>query len=327
MALSGAEKAAILLGYVGEEIASEIIKNLDKRTVEQITAVMKNVKTLKKEEVEAALMEIKKDMSDESLTIGGREFLKNLLTKGLSDEDAEKLIEEAERESPLDRLNFADPTLIVNYLSGEHPQTIAFVLSLLDPKKSAEVIALLPEHLKVDVAFRVAKLDRIPEEALRELEDVLSSQLNITESQGKKIEGIKAIADILNNSPKEVEQAILEMIEQQDPNMAESIRSLMFVFEDLINVDDRGIQTLLKEVSTTDLALALKTAPEELKQKIFRNMSQRAAEILKEEMETTGPVRVSDVEAAQQNIIKVARKLEEEGKIIIAGKGEEELIV
>ncbi len=327
MALKGAEKAAILLGYVGEDIASEIIKNLDKRTVEQITAVMKNVKTLKKEEVEAALEEIKKDLNDESITIGGKEFLKSLLTKGLSDEDAEKLIEEAERESPLDKLNFADASIIVNFLSGEHPQTIAFVLSLLEPKKSAEVISLLPEHLKADVAFRVARLDRIPEEALRELEDVLSTQLNITESQGKKIEGIKAIADILNNSPKDIEQGILEMIEQKDPNMAEAIRSLMFVFEDLINVDDRGIQTILKEVSTTDLALALKTAPEELKRKIFRNMSQRAAEILKDEMETTGPVRVSDVEAAQQNIVKVARKLEEEGKIIIAGKGEEELIV
>ncbi len=327
MGYSGAEKAAILLGYVGEEIASEIVKNLDKETIERVAAVMKDVKTLKKQEVEAILQEIKKEFSEESFTIGGKEYIKKLLHKGFGEEDAEKLIEQAEKVSPIEKLNDVDSSILANFLSGEHPQTIAFVLTLLDPKKSAEVMGLLPEHLKTDVAIRVASLDRIPDDALKELEEVLKTQFNITESYGKKVEGIKAIADILNNAPKDLEQTILEMIEENDPSMAEAIRSLMFVFDDLVTIDDRGIQTILKEVSTSDLALALKTASDELKEKIFRNMSQRAAEILKDEMETMGPVRVSDVEAAQQNIVKIARKLEEEGKIIIAGKGEEELIV
>ncbi len=325
--LKGHEKAAVLLSYVGEHVASSILKMLDRECIERITSVMTEVKTMKKEEIKQVLEEVKKRIKEETLSIGGKEYIKKVLHMGLGEEDAERVLESASRASPLEKLNDINGKLLVNFLSGEHPQTIAFILALLDVKKSAEVLSLLPDNLKGDVALRIANLDRIPEEALKEIEEVLKHQLNITESSSKKVEGVKAAADILNNVTKETEQLILELIEEHEPSMAESIRSLMFVFDDLVRIDDRGIQTILKEVSTNDLALALKTAPEELKEKIFKNMSQRAAQILKEEMETMGPVRVSDVEAAQQNIVKIARRLEEEGKIIITGSEEEELVV
>ncbi len=326
-ALKGHEKAAIMLSYVGEETASEILKALDKETIEKITAALSELKTLKKEEMQAVLDEIRKSIDEGVVSIGGEDYVKRILYRGLGDENAEELIESARRSNPLEKLNTVDTRLIVKFLSGEHPQTTAFVLSLLEPKKSAEVLSELPEHLKGDVAMRIASLEKIPEEALKEIEEVLETQLSIGESRGRRVDGIKTVADILNNAAKETEQTILELIEEHEPSRAESIRSLMFVFDDLASIDDRGMQAILKEISTNDLALALKTASDELKDKIFRNMSKRAVQILKEEIESMGPVRVSDVETAQQNIVKTARKLEEEGKIIIAGKGEEELIV
>ncbi len=316
-----------MLSYVGEEAASEILKNLDRDTIAKISAALSELKTLKKEEIKAVLEEVKHAIDEETVAIGGKDYVRKILSKGLGKEDAERLLENSGRSDPLARLNTVETRLIVNFLSGEHPQTTAFVLSLLDPKKAAEVLSELPDELKGDVAMRIANLEKIPDEALKELEEVLQTQLNVGESRGKRLDGIKTVADILNRAGKETEQSILEMIEEREPMKAESIRSLMFVFEDLVSIDDRGVQTMLKEVSTNDLSLALKTASEELKEKIFRNMSKRAVQILKEEIESMGPVRVSDVEAAQQNIVKVARKLEEEGKIIIAGKGEEELIV
>ncbi len=326
-ALKGHEKAAIMLSYVGEETASEILKRLDKETIEKITAALSELKTLKKEEMQAVLDEIKKSIDEGVVTMGGEDYVKRILYRGLGDENAEEVIESARRSNPLDKLNIVDTRLIVNFLSGEHPQTTAFVLSLLEPKKSAEVLSELPERLKGDVAMRISNLENIPDDALKEIEEVLKTQLNISESRGRKVDGVKTVADILNNAAKETEQTILELIEEQEPSRAESIRSLMFVFDDLVSIDDRGMQSILKEISTNDLSLALKTASDELKGKIFGNMSKRAVQILKEEIESMGPVRVSDVETAQQNIVKVTRKLEEEGKIILAGKGEEELIV
>ncbi len=325
--LKGHEKAAIMLSYVGEETAAEILKSLDKETIGKVTAALAELKTLKKEELQAVLNEIKKSMNEGVVSVGGEDYAKRILSMGLGEEDAEELIESSKHYNPLDKLNSLDTRLIVNFLAGEHPQTAAFVLSLLEPKKSAEVLAELPDSLKADVALRIANMEKIPEEALKEIAEVLKTQFTISESKGRRVDGLKTVADILNNAAKETEQTILELIEEQEPGRAEAIRSLMFVFDDLVSIDDRGIQAILKEISTNDLALALKTASEELKEKIFRNMSKRAVQILKEELESMGPVRVSDVEKAQQNIVNVARKLEEEGKIIIAGKGEEELIV
>ncbi len=325
--LSGAEKAAVFLSYVGEDVASEILKALDEDLIREIVSAMSEVRTLKKEQVKPVLEEVKKKVKEESVVIGGKDFVQKLLSRGLGDENAKKLIENTSRLGPIDKLNRTDPELLASFLQGEHPQTIAIILALLDPKKAAKVLAILPDELKADVAIRISNLKMIPDDAVKEIEQVLQTQFNITDSGGRKIEGAKAAAEILNNIPKELEQTIMETVEEKEPEKAEEIKALMFVFDDLVNVDDRGIQTLLKEVSTSDLAVALKGASERLREKIFNNMSKRAAEMLKDEMETMGPVRVSDVEQAQKNIVEVARRLEEEGKIILAGKGSEELIV
>jgi flagellar motor switch protein FliG len=200
-------------------------------------------------------------------------------------------------------------------------------LALLEAPQASEVLARLPDNLREDVIRRIATTEKIPESALSELEEVLKGQLDINKGKGRKIGGIKAVAEILNNSDRSTEQSVLEKIEKENQKLADSIRQLMFVFDDLIQVDDKGIQSILKEVRTEDLSLALKTAAAGLKDKIFKNMSQRAGQILKEEMETRGPAKVSEVEKAQQSIVKIARRLETEGKIVIGGRGGDELVV
>jgi len=327
MALSGYEKAAILLSFLGEDAASEILKNLDVADIGKITSCMTRMKTVSKAMVDEVIKEASEAMSKGDVRIGGEEFIKKALKKGLGEEDASKILEMASKEGPLDALRWIDPRTLSGFLITEHPQTIALIISLLEPTQGAEVLSLLPDSIKPDVALRIATTERIPESAIEELKDVLKGQLDIGKGRGLKLGGIKMVAEVLNHCDKTTEQLVLEKIEEQNETVAESIRQLMFVFDDLVNVDDRGIQMILKEISTDDLSLALKTASEALKDKIFRNMSQRAAQILKEEMQTKGPVRVSDVEKAQQNIVKVARRLESEGKIILAGKGGEELVV
>ncbi|MFN3480471.1 MAG: flagellar motor switch protein FliG [Thermodesulfovibrionales bacterium] len=327
MSLSGYEKAAILLSFLGEDVASEILKNLDVSDIGKIASCMTRMSKVSKSTVDEVLREATEAITKGDVRIGGVEFIKKALSKGLGDEDASKIIEIASQEGPLDALRWVDPKTLSAFLMSEHPQTIALVISLLEPVQGAEVLSSLPDSIKADVALRIATTERIPESAIEELKEVLKGQLEMGKGKGKKMSGIKTVAEILNHCDKTTEQLVLEKIEEQNDIVAESIRQLMFVFDDLVNVDDRGIQMILKEISTDDLSLALKTASEALKEKIFRNMSQRAAQILKEEMQTKGPVRVSDVEKAQQNIVKIARRLETEGKIILAGKGGEELVV
>ncbi len=327
MALSGYEKAAIFLSFLGEDAASEILKNLDVSDIGKITSCMTRMGKVDKAVVDEVLREAKEAISKGGVRIGGAEFIKKALVKGLGDEDASRILEMASKEGPLDALRWVDPKTLAAFLMTEHPQTIALVISLLEPVQGAEVLSSLPDSIKADVALRIATTERIPESAIEELKEVLKGQLEMGTGRGKRIGGIKTVAEVLNHCDKTTEQLVLEKIEEQNDAIAESIRQLMFVFDDLVNVDDRGIQMILKEISTDDLSLALKTASEALKEKIFKNMSQRAAQILKEEMQTKGPVRVSDVEKAQQNIVRVARRLESEGKIILAGKGGEELVV
>jgi len=210
-------------------------------------------------------------------------------------------------------------------LQREHPQTIAIVLAHLEPTQAAEVLSKFPEQLKIEISQRIANLDQISPTILSELEDVLQSQLS-SYTQSRRIGGVKTVAEILNQMDRTSEELIIKHIEEKDPILADEIRKLMFTFEDLISVDDRGIQTILKEIATDDLVLALKMASEELKEKIFKNMSSRAVQIIKEEMETKGPVRVADVEKAQMNIVRAARRLEEEGKIVVGKRGGEAIV-
>jgi flagellar motor switch protein FliG len=324
---SGIEKAAIFLISIGEEAASEIMKNLDMKQVGMITTCMSRLKSLKKQDVDELLQEVSEKISSGDVHLTGGEYVKKILQKGLGEESASKILELAAQENSLDTLKWVDPKTLANFLLNEHPQTAALILALLDANQAAMVLSLLPDTIKEDVIKRIAITEKIPESAVSELEEVLAGQLDISGTKGRKVGGIKAVAEILNQSDRSTEQMVLEKMEKDNQKLADSIRQLMFVFDDLIQVDDKGIQTILKEVRTEDLSLALKTAASGLKEKIFKNMSKRAAQILKEEMEMKGPAKVSDVEKAQQSIVKIARRLETEGKIAIAGRGGDELVV
>jgi flagellar motor switch protein FliG len=322
---SGVEKVAAFLSIVGEEAATQIFKHLDPLELARVVPMMAKVK-LTSEEAKAVVKDFYEKAGTAMLAVD-EEYIKKILTRAFGEEQAKKLIEKIESgASAFDILRWLDSGAVANMLAREHPQTIAIVLAHLEPTQASEVLSKLPEHLKIDVSLRIASLDQISPSILGELEDVLQSQLQ-SYTRGRKIGGIKTVAEILNQMDRTSEDLILKNIEEKDQILADEIRKLMFTFDDLINVDDRGIQMVLKEITTDDLALALKMASDELKTKIFKNMSQRAVQILKEEMEAKGAVRVSDVEKAQMNIVRVARRLEEEGKIVIGGKGGEEVIV
>ena len=327
MVINGYEKAAIFLSSVGEDIASQILRQLDPEDIGKISSYMARETKLDRKKVDSVLQETLEKVSSGDIQVAGQDYVKKILSKGLGDDDAEKIMEMVSKESPLESLKWVSPKILSSFLSTEHPQTIALVLCLLESEQASEVMEALPEHIRGDVAMRVAATERIPDSALEEIEEVLKTQLDMGQGKtGKTFEGTKVIAEILNQCDRGTEQSIFERIESQNEVLAESIRELMLTFDDLENIDDRGIQLIMKELSTDDLSLALKTASDVLKEKIFNNMSKRAVQILKEEMETRGPVKVSDVEAAQQIIVRAARKLDEEGKIVIAGRGGEELV-
>ncbi|HAM51256.1 MAG TPA: flagellar motor switch protein FliG [Nitrospiraceae bacterium] len=326
MPVNGYEKAAIFLSSIGEEAAAEVLKALDAQDIGKITMHMTRMKRVNRAIVDDVFKEAEEMLSKGDLHMGGEEYVRKVLSKGLGEDGAVKILEMASKEGPLDSLKWIDSRTLSNFLQAEHPQTIALVICLLEPVQASEVLASLPETIKADVAMRIATTERIPESAIEELNEVLKGQLEIGKGKGKKLGGAKTIAEILNHVDRTTEQTVLEKIEEQNDMLADSIRRLMFVFDDLVKVDDRGIQMILKEISTEDLLIALKTASEALKEKIYKNMSQKATQILKEEMQTKGPVRVSDVEKAQQNIVKAARKLETEGRIVLAGRGGEEFV-
>ncbi len=324
--LDGYEKTAIFLNLVGEDAAAEILKGLDVKEIGKITMHMTRLKSVSMETVDELLKEITSTTAGNSFNFGGEEYIKRVLTRGLGEEGASKILEIAAKESPLEELRWVDSKTLVSFLSSEHPQTIALIMCLLEPMQAAEILSALPEHIKSEVVIRMATTNRISDTALEEIKEVLKGQLDLSKGKGKKLGGIKSVAEILNLCDKSTEKSVIEKIEEQNMDLADSIKQLMFVFEDIVTIDNRGIQMILKEISTEDLSIALKTASEELKTKIFSNMSQRAAVILKEEMQARGPVRVSDVEKAQMNIVNVIRKLESEGKVIIDKKGGEELV-
>lgn len=322
--LSGVEKVAAFLSIIGEEAATAVFKHLDPLELARVVPMMARVK-ISPDEAGNVIQEFFEKTGSAMLAVDDA-YIKKILTKAFGDDQAKKLMDKIESgASAFDVLRWLDSSAIASMLSREHPQTIAIILAHLEPMQAAEVLAKLPEHIKIDVSLRIASLDQISPDILGELEDVLQSQLH-SYTRGRKIGGIRTVAEILNQLDRASEDLILKNIEEKDQILADEIRKLMFTFDDLIHLDDRGIQMVMKEITTDDLALALKMASEELKGKIFKNMSQRASQILKDEIEAKGAVKVSDVEKAQMNIVRVARRLEEEGKVVIGGKGGEEVI-
>ncbi|MBU0681557.1 MAG: flagellar motor switch protein FliG [Proteobacteria bacterium] len=323
--LSGPEKAAIFLLMLGEDYASEVFKRLDDEEIRSVGRQMAKVDRVDKEDVAALLAEFKTDAGGGDIFLSGDDMLESALRRALTGDKAGEILDDIRSDWRLTLFQKArklDPKVLVNFLRNEHPQTVALVLSVLDNTQAASILAELKEDIQVEVVMRMAELDKVSPEILVEIDRVLQEELLSVEGmEGQRLGGVEAVAEILNNADRGLEAQILEGIEEQRESLAEEIRRLMFVFEDLYGVDDRGIMAILKEVSTDDLKLALKTASDDLKDKIFKNMSQRAVEMLKEDMEIMGPTRIKDVEAAQQAIIKIAKRLEQEGKVQLAGGG------
>jgi flagellar motor switch protein FliG len=216
---------------------------------------------------------------------------------------------------------------LMNLLKGEHPQTIALVLSYLPQEKAAETLRMLPEGMDADIGLRIAKIGQVQDDLVNELDEAIKKDLARTEVSTRKFDGVLALANILNQVDGTTEESVIAFIEEEDPALAEKIRQKMFIFEDLLQIEDKGFREILQNVDNQTVAKALKTASEEMKEKIFGNLSERAAEMLREDFEVMGPVRLKEVEEAQQEIIKAAKKLESEGRIVLAGKGKEDILV
>ena len=328
-AISGLRKAAILLLIMDDNMTKEIMKDLEEEEIEAIGQEIARLKLIPDSVVSRVMEEFTTKLGKRNKqVIGGEQKFKMLIKKSFGDEKAEAFLGniEIKRGMPGEFLRRCDPKLLANVLRGEHPQTIALVLSTLGSKKSGEAIAALPERIQIEVIMRMASLEKVDMAVLAEVEAVIREQLeNIGGAEGRQLGGVEVVATILNQMDRTLESELLGKLEESNPDLAEKIRQLMFTFEDLTQLDDKSVQTLLKEVSSEDVGLALKGASDAMKEKIFSNMSERASAMLKEDLEAMGPVRLSDVEKAQIKIAMVAKKLEGEGKIILS-RGSEKFI-
>lgn len=333
--LTGGQKAAILLFSLGEDLASEILKKLDDDELKKLGTSMSQVLTLSPEVFDSVFAEYHSlASSHRPLTLNPvqrSQFIRNVFSKAIRGEKGQALIDEITLKGKwnlFQKIRKLDSRTLANLIRNEHPQTIAVVLAHLDAGHSALTLDELPLRVQTDVLYRIAQLERVPPAMLEEIDQILQDEVSgVENAEGGKVGGIRSAAEILNQMNPSMENQVLQALDEQQQGLADEIRRLMFVFEDLINVDDRSISAILKEVETETLKTALKTASEELKERIFRNMSERASLMLKEDLEVMGPVRLRDVEAAQQAIIKIGKRLEAEGKAILTGKSKEDVFV
>jgi len=326
--LTGEQKAAILLRAIGEEAAAQVMKQLDPKEIKRLGTFMNGTAHISRDEEDAVMSDFQTASASGDVQFQGKEFIKTVLIKALGPEKAARIIESMTRKSypGLEAMKWVDVKTLVQMLKIEHAQTVAVILAHLESDQAGQVLAGLPEAMRGDVALRLATMEEVQPDVLEELSQSIQETLLASTGMGSQsIGGPEVMADILTRMDKANEGGIMVRIAEKSQPLADAIRALMFVFDDLVKVDDRGVQELMKEISKDDLPLALRGANPEVKEKFFKNMSSRAAEMLKEDMEAKGPVKVSDVERAQQNILKVCRKLEEEGRIVIASAGEEML--
>ncbi|MBS0196843.1 MAG: flagellar motor switch protein FliG [Planctomycetes bacterium] len=319
-------KAAILLLAVGSDRAAAMLKHLSAQAVEEVTRELAGLGR-----VPGALQaQVVNEFYDVSIlgaggAEGGLDYAKTILKNSLDSQSAERMLGQIQtqvQKTPFSFLQRAESENLLTFIQDEHPQTIALIVCHLPHHKASEILAGLPMQKQVEVIKRVANMEQTNPEVIREVERGLESRLSSMLVQSmEKAGGVETVAEILNLADRATEKAIMEGLEAEDPDLVEQIRRLMFVFEDINKVNDKGIQAVLKEVENSELALALKTASESLKTKIFKNMSERAASLIKEDMEYMGPVRVSDVEAAQQRIVDIVRRLEDAGEVVVEGRG------
>lgn len=330
--LTGRQKAAILLISLGPEVSAQIFKHLREEEIEQLTLEIANVRKVDNTERESILSEFHQIcLAQEYISQGGIQYAKEILEKALGSAKAMDIINRLTatlQVRPFDFARKADPAQILNFIQNENSQTIALILSYLQPEQAAIILSSLPQDKQADVAKRIALMDSTSPEVISQVERVLEQKLSSTVTQDyTSAGGIEAIVQILNGVDRGTERTILDSLEIQDPELAEEIKKRMFVFEDIVNIDNRSIQRIIRDIENTDLQLALKVASEEVREVIFRNMSKRMAETFREEMEYMGPVRLRDVEEAQTRIVATIRRLEEAGEIIIARGGGDDIIV
>ena len=330
--ISSREKIAVLMVALGNDIAAEVYKKLDDTAIELITLEVANLRKVTPELKLEVLKEAQEIlMAREFMARGGVDYARDVLERALGPERAQNLlarITASLQVRPFDFMRHTDPQQVLGFIQGEHPQTIALILSYLEAPQAAMILSGLPAVLQAEVAKRIARMDRITPEVLREVERVLERKLSTVMGQDFTMAGgIDAVVAIVNSADRTTERNIMEHLEENDPELAEEIKKRLFVFEDIIRLDDRSLQRVLREVDMKELGLALKGATEDLRTKFFKNMSKRAAEMLQEDMDYMGPVRVKDVEESQQKVVNIVRGLEEQGEIVIASGGEDELVV
>ncbi len=329
--LNGPQKAAIFLLTMGESFTNPFFEELDEQSIKKIGKYMSEISYISSDVLNAVMNAFLESFeNDSNVVISGKDFLERVVTKTLDEETARevfKVIGNESGDAPFSDLAYMPADSLSKIIMGEHPQTIALILSYLPGGKAAEILNILPDEIKSDVALRVANVGQVQDEFVKELDQAIKSNLSTTKVTKRKFDGVQALAGILNEVGGKTEEEVLSHIEQKDSDLADKIRQKMFIFEDLLDVEDKSFRSILQNVDNQQLARALKTSSEELKQKIFHNLSERASEMLKEDIEVMGPVRLAEVEEAQQSILKAAKQLEAEGKIILAGKGKDDVFV
>ncbi|MEK4522595.1 flagellar motor switch protein FliG [Psychrobacillus sp. FSL W7-1457] len=330
--LTGKQKAALLLISLGPEVSASIYKHLNEEEIERLTLEISGVKKVEPEIKEGIIEEFHHiALAQDYISQGGIGYARTVLEKALGSEHAQAIINRLTSSlqvRPFDFARRAEPTQLFNFIQNEHPQTIALILSYLEPQQAGIILSSLPQEVQADIARRIATMDSTSPEVISEIESVLERKLSSTVTQDfTETGGVDAVVEVLNGVDRTTEKTILDALEIQDPELAEEIKKRMFVFEDIVTLDNRSIQRVIRDCENEDLILSMKVSSEEVKDILFRNMSTRMAETFKEEMEIMGPVRLRDVEEAQSRIVSVIRRLEDAGEIIIARGGGDDIIV
>jgi len=330
--LSGTEKAAILLLYIGTEATSKVLQHMDDNEIKKISHAMANLGHVSLSTIQQVVEEFNVVTDPEAgFFAQGEEYVRKILEKALGPQKAEMLLMEMQSSAfgdIEDILSNLDGKTIANFLSQEHPQTIAVIVAKLRPKQTSEIVSQLPPDLQAEVVIRIADVDQVSPEVINDIDEIMMRELTAMGGvQRFKVGGVEKVVDMFNYLERSKEKNILDKLDVMNPPLAEVIRKHLFTFEDIFALDDRSVQSVMREVSNDTLTLAIKASTDEVKEKVFRNISARAADMIKEDIEVMGPVRLSDVEKAQTEIIKIVRKMEEEGKIVLAGRGAEDVLV
>lgn len=329
---NGMRKAAVLFISLGPEVSAELFKHLTEEEIEKLTLEISRAKKVDAQTKQAILTEFKELIqAQEFIEEGGIDYAKNILERAMGSEAASVLIQKltsALHVRPFEFAKQVDAPQLLNFIQHEHPQTIALVLTYLEPEKAGMILSELPNDIQKEVSKRIAKMDRTSPEIINEVENVLENKLSSTINQEySEVGGIEALVDVLNGVDRSTEKTILDALMDEDPELAEEVKKRMFVFEDIVILDSRSIQRVLRDVETEDLKFAMKASGDEVKELLFKNMSTRMAETIREELEIMGPVRIKDVEEAQTKIVDIIRRLEETGDIVIARGGGDEFVV